>query len=193
MVMLALAPGLLLVGFWLAVIGGQNTEIERLDSKLAGIRKEIRDNTAHAKKLGKLKEKIAKLDAELLVASQMLPTEKEIPNLLEQISNLGTQFGLAFDTFQPRAEILKDHYAEVPVQIKVTGKFHNTLMFFDAISQLQRIVAIKNISMKQDAKIESGHIEMSCLAVTFRYIEPSKRKKPETEGKKAGKKAGKRR
>ena len=189
MAILALASVLVLGLFGFFFVGGQNTEVERLESKLASIKKEIRDNRAHAEKLGKLKEKIAKLDADLLVASQMLPTDKEIPNLLEQISNLGTQFGLAFDTFQPRPEIVKDHYAEVPVQIKVTGKFHNTLMFFDAISQLQRIVAIKNISMKQDINAEAGHIEMSCLAVTFRYIEPSKRKKPDAAG---GKKAGKR-
>lgn len=193
MAMLASLSVIVLVLFYFALVTGQNTEIERLEGNLAKIEKDIRDNKAHAAKLDKLKDRIRKLDAELAVASQQLPTSKEIPNLLTQISNLGTQFGLEFITFQPKQERMKEHYAEVPVQLKVIGQFHNILMFFDEISHLKRIVTIQKINMKQNPNKRAGEIEMGCEALTYRYIEPSKRKKVEVDKKgKKGKKRKKR-
>ena len=181
---------LLIIGvFYLVVIKGKDKQIDQLQENLAKIRKEVEDNKVHARKFSKLKERIAKLDMELKEASRQLPSDKEIPELLEQISNIGTQFGLEFVKFKPNPEIIKDFYSEVPVSITVIGKFHNILMFFDEIAHLPRIVTLNNIDMKTGSK-KTGitNLETKCEAVTYRYIEDAERKKKAKGGKKGKKK-----
>jgi type IV pilus assembly protein PilO len=118
-----------------------------------------------------------------------LPSDKEIPELLEQVSKLGTERGLEFLTFKPQGEALREYYAEVPVSLEVTGKFHDVLLFFDDISQLPRIVTIGDMKIQSvvdtgggksvpsssksgrpEAK-PSGGVQMTCIATTYRFLE----------------------
>lgn len=171
----------LVVGaFYFFVIQGKDQEIDALQENLAKIQKEVEDNRLHAQKLGKLKEKIAKLETDMKEASKQLPSKKEIPQLLEQVSNIGTQFGLEFLTFKPRPEVRKDFYSEVPVSLKISGKFHNMLMFFDEISHLPRIVAIDDIKIHSDKG--SSRLTLQCVATTYRFIEGSEKKKDGKKG-----------
>ncbi|MBI5814590.1 MAG: type 4a pilus biogenesis protein PilO [Nitrospinae bacterium] len=167
--------------FYFIVISGQDEEIGRLEESLSKIQKEVEDNKAHASKLEKLKEKIAKLEVSRQEASKQLPSEKEIPELLEQISNIGMQSGLQFITFKPAPEVMREFYAEVPVNIEVVGKFHNMLMFFDEIANLPRIVTIGDIKILAAAKsgqVQSGkqpaagsQVQLNCMATTYRFVE----------------------
>lgn len=182
---------IVVVLFYFVVITGETETIATLDQKLAGIQKEVQDNRSHASKLAKLKEKIAKLEADRQEAAKQLPSEKEIPELLEQVSTLGTQTGLEFVTFKPQAEIVREYYAEVPVSVEVTGRFHDILAFFDEIAHLPRIVTIGDIKItklqaaaetgagrgapksgKPEAKSPSG-VQLTCVATTYRFIEGS--------------------
>lgn len=178
----------LIVGaFYFVIIKGKDREIDQLQENLAKIRKEVEDNKVHTRDYSKLKERMVGLDAKLLEATQQLPSEKEIPELLEQISNIGTQYGLEFLVFKPGGEVLKDFYSEVPVNLRIRGKFHNILMFFDEIAHLPRIVTVDNIAMSSGSqKTGVTNLDMKCQAVTYRFIEVEKRKKG--EGKKGGKK-----
>ncbi|MEK7845854.1 MAG: type 4a pilus biogenesis protein PilO, partial [Nitrospinota bacterium] len=96
------------------------------------------------------------------------------------ISNLAMQSGLDILVFKPGVESRKDFYAEVPVQIKTNGGFHNTLEFFDKVSKMPRIVTISNVKMG-NAREEKGRtvIEMDCFATTFRYMEKPPEQKVE--------------
>jgi type IV pilus assembly protein PilO len=143
-----------ILAFYFVVITGKAERIETLEQELSKIQKDVQDNRAHASKMAKLKEKVDKLEADRREASKQLPSEKEIPELLEQVSNLGTQTGLEFLTFKPQAEVLKEFYAEVPVSVEVTGRFHDVLAFFDEISHLPRIVTIGD--MKIQSIVDSG-------------------------------------
>lgn len=179
--------------FYFVIITGEAETIATLEQKLTSINKEVQDNRSHASKLAKLKEKIAKLEADRQEAAKQLPSEKEIPELLEQVSTLGTQTGLEFVTFKPQAEIVREYYAEVPVNVEVTGRFHDVLSFFDEIAHLPRIVTIGDIKLsklqaagdtgggrggagapkgKAEAKSPSG-VQLTCVATTYRFIEGS--------------------
>jgi type IV pilus assembly protein PilO len=84
---------------------------------------------------------LSQLMAELQQALQELPNEREIPDLLKGISNLGKQVGLEVKSFQPLPEKeLGDGTAEVPVALSVEGSFHEVAMFFDRLSKMNRIV-----------------------------------------------------
>lgn len=180
-----------LVLFYFAVIKSKNEEIVKLEESHAQIQKEVEDNRRYAQKLPKLLAKMKKLDAALKEASKILPTKKEIPELLEQVSNIGIQAGLEFVTFRPKAEAKREFFALVPVSLTVTGKFHEVLMFFDEISHLARIVTIDNINMRAGTSSSKGgftNLTVTCNATTYRFLDESERKPPPDPNAKAGKK-----
>jgi len=174
--------GLITGGFYFFAIQGKNGEINTLKNNLTKIKKEVEDNKLHAQKLGKLTEKIALLEVAMKDASKQLPSEKEIPELLEQVSNIGTQVGLEFKVFKPKPEFQREFFSEVPVSIKIEGKFHNMLMFFDEIAHLPRIVTIGNIVMR--SRKGGTRLTLDCVATTYRFIEGSEKKAAKNKNKK---------
>jgi len=180
----------ILAAFYFLVVQAKDGEILKLKDDLAKIQKEVDDTRRQAKKITELKEKMVKLEAELAEASLQLPSDKEIPSLLTQISNFGTQAGLEFLQFKPGGEVKRDFYAEVPVSLKLTGKFHNILMFFDEIAHLPRIVTISDIVMKSGGAKKGGSVttlDVSLQAVTYRFLDTAMLKKPEEKGETGGK------
>ncbi len=130
---------------------------------------------------------IKKFEAELLEKEikfkevlQQLPDQKEIPSLLTNISNAGKESGLEFLVFRPKPEIPKEFYAEIPVDICVSGSYHNVAMFFDKISKLPRIICITDLSMGETKALEQEIIlKTKGVVTTYRYVEtpPDKPKK----------------
>lgn len=179
---------LVIVAFYFGVITEKVEALTKLDTDLSTINTEVTNNESLEKNEGLLKAKIAELEAAKESASKHLPSDKEIPELLEQVSKLGTERGLEFLTFKPLAEVRQTFYAEVPVSLEVTGKFHDVLMFFDDISLLPRIVTIGDMkiqslaeggggrsaaSSKGGRESKSSNVQMSCVATTYRFLPES--------------------
>ncbi len=99
--------------------------------------------------LAAFKREYRHLEQSLEQAMAQLPDKKEIPSLLENISNLGRESGLDVSLFKPGAQKPKDFYAEVPVDIKLVGSFHNLLTFFYSVGNLPRIVNISDLSINK--------------------------------------------
>ena len=112
------------------------------------------------------------------IAMQALPDKRELPSLLTGISNAGSNAGLAFHLFKPDNEINKEFYKEIPVSIKVVGRYHQITDFFYQITRLNRIVNINNVFIK--SKKGSKELEMSCKAVTYMFVE---KKEPQNKTK----------
>ena len=108
---------------------------------------------------------------------KMLPNAREIPSLLTNISTLAQESGLEINLFQPKTEVSMDFYAQIPVEMKVTGKYHQLGMFFDKLSQLPRIINIIDLNMGQKQRGQkeksdsSVYIDASFNATTFKFIE----------------------
>jgi type IV pilus assembly protein PilO len=115
---------------------------------------------------------VERLNEELSRALKELPNQREIPGLLRNISHLGRKNGLEFQLFHPLPEIRRDFYAEVPVEIVVTGTYHEVALFFDRVGKLPRIVNIRNVEMKAPTE-RSGRIILTTQGetVTYRFIE----------------------
>ncbi len=135
----------------------------------------------NARQIKAYRERIEQAKARFKMAMRALPEKQEIPSLLAGISRAGQRAGLEFTLFQPKAEIPKDFYAELPLAIKVTGTFHQVATFFDKVSRLDRIVNIQDITMTPlPAKAQSGpgvKLLTACTAVTYKFIEQSQQKK----------------
>ena len=171
------------IGVFLVLIGAfvwasflpKYGQVHQLKKDIDDTEKQLAIATAKANKLSQYREEKKKAEADFRIAKKALPDKKEIPSLLTGISRVGKDAGLKILLFQPRAEIEKDFYAEIPVSIKVVGPYHNIAIFFDKGARLFRVVNITDIKM--DSKKETINLDTSCTAVTYRFVEP----KPETK------------
>ncbi|MDQ6974517.1 MAG: type 4a pilus biogenesis protein PilO, partial [Mariprofundaceae bacterium] len=105
-------------------------------------------------------------------ALESLPKKSQIPDLLESVTRAGINAGLEFTVFKPRGESVKQIYAEVPVDIVVTGTFRQLLTFLKRVGEMQRIVAIKNLTItagKKDLLQVKGNV------MTYRFVELGKK------------------
>jgi type IV pilus assembly protein PilO len=143
-----------------------------LQAKLEDLQRQIQDNRRIANNLPRYKSEYEQLKKDLDSALTELPNQKEIPSLLTSISSVGKGAGLEFLLFRPKPEVAKDFYAEVPVDIAVSGTFYNVADFFVAVGKLPRIVNINNVSFS-DIKSTGGRttLKVNCLATTFRFLD----------------------
>lgn len=121
-----------------------------------------------AARLASLKREWKMKEAEFRKVMRALPEKKEIPSLLTSISQSGQDTGLEFILFQPQKEVNKEFYGEIPVRLQLKGNFHNTVLFMDKVTGLNRIVNIRDIKM---AGYQDGKITTKCTAVTYKFIE----------------------
>jgi type IV pilus assembly protein PilO len=147
-----------------------NNQIVELDNKLTQLKNK-------ARQLKSFEKKLVEAENEFKIVRRALPEKQEIPNLLASISQSGRDAGLEFILFQPRSEVAKDFYAEIPVNIQVTGSYHNLAMFFDKLSRLPRIVNVDQVKITTDKDAKNGtELSTSCTAVTYRFVEKKKGK-----------------
>ena len=147
-------------------------ELTALKAELTGLQAQIDEKTRIANNLPKLQAEYEQLNRELAQALTELPNSKEIPTLLTSITTLGKNAGLDFLTFRPKGEVVKDFYAEVPVDIVVSGSYYSVANFFAAVSNLPRIVNITNVAFSDIRSINNRMMtKVTCLATTFRFLD----------------------
>lgn len=115
---------------------------------------------------------------------RQLPSQTEMANLLQDISQTRVGAGLEEQIFKPEAERPLEFYAEAPIRIRLTGSYHQMGDFASGLAALPRIVTLSNISVG-DAKTGTGQLVMDATAMTYRYLE-----EPQIQGSAAGAKPG---
>ena len=151
--------------YWLVYTKKQQ-QINSLERKLQKLQVELQKAEAFAARYDEFKEELRIVELKLKKALKKLPERKEIPNLLDQINESVIDAGLTISLFRPDRQEQKDFYSEVPVQIEVSGGYHNFATFADVISKMERIVTLRDINMTPQ---EGGKVlNISCLAVTFK-------------------------
>ncbi len=153
------------------------TEIGKIKDSLKKLEKELKAAKKDAKDLKKYKKRMKEAENRFKLVMKSLPEKEEIPSLLSNISLSGQDAGLEFVLFQPKKEIKRDFYAEIPVAIKVTGQYHNVALFFDKVARLPRVVNIRNILMTPGKGKSSDKLSTGCTAVTYKFIDKPKKKR----------------
>ena len=173
------------VGFFFGLERPKLAELKALQDKLVKIQADVSENRRFASNLPKFKREFEGLKKDLDNALTELPNSKEIPSLLTSITSAGKGAGLDFLTFRPKGETPKDFYAEVPVDIVVSGPFLGIANFFVAVGNLPRIVNISNVSFG-DIRNDKGRnlVKVTCQATTFRFLDKTEIKDPKDDKKK---------
>jgi type IV pilus assembly protein PilO len=142
--------------FWYFSWRPKNDEINKLDKQLAALKKKLSKVKKQAQNKAKFKEQYEQAQRDFILVQQRLPKTNEIPELLANISKSGQESGLDFVLFKPGKEVRKEFYAEIPVSIRVIGMYHQIGLFFDRVSRLERVVNIRNITLKSQSKGNRG-------------------------------------
>jgi type IV pilus assembly protein PilO len=177
---------LISAAFYSVLYSPQADEIAKLNESIEAAQNEKSIKQKRAANLPKLQEELGELDVRLKEAIAQLPSKKEIADLLSSIATKAQESGLDIDLFRPRPENYKDFYAEIPVEMRIKGTFHNVIMFFDAIGRLTRLVNIDNVGFK-NPKVAGDQmvLEFTTTAITYRFLEEAERNKIAEEKAKA--------
>jgi type IV pilus assembly protein PilO len=158
-------------------------ELKVAKGELSKLTKELNESRAITRDLQKFKEQVVKLNEELKNALTQLPNEKEIPEILKNISSLGKESNLEFTLFRPKPEVSQQFYAQVPIELVALGTYHNVGIFFDKVSKLPRIINVVDFNMTRLKKDATGRSEpeivlrTSCMINTYRFIEKKSEEK----------------
>jgi type IV pilus assembly protein PilO len=106
------------------------------------------------------------------MAAELLPTEKEMPGVLRRLTLAGQQCGVQFESFRPDPEIRKDHYTEVPIQLKIVGGYHQVGQFLAEVANMPRIMRVSNLQVLANPKGEDDQTTAADLVITVYTLNP---------------------
>ncbi|ODS61281.1 MAG: pilus assembly protein PilO [Acidovorax sp. SCN 65-108] len=161
------------VVLWFAKINEYEVELETEIAKEQTLRQDYQEKLTKAVSLEALKRQREQVQQYVIQLEKQLPSKAEMAALLSDINQAGLGRSLQFDLFRPGQVVVKEYYAELPIQVRVTGKYHDMGSFASDIAHLSRIVTLNDISIAPLGKEKDGAVlTMEATARTFRYLDP---------------------
>jgi len=161
----------IVAAFYFMVYEELKVEQQRLEQQRESAQTVLQRNQRIANNLDAYRADYNNLLVQLEEALGELPLDKEIPTLLTKIASLAQEKGLDIVRFRPLAEVPKDFYAEVPVELRLAGSYHQAALFFDAVSKMERIVNIKGLKLGGAKEVDGRTaLNIDCSAITFRFL-----------------------
>ena len=116
-------------------------------------------------------QQLNEIDRSFGALLKQLPGKAEVESLLVEVNQSGMGRGLQFELFKPKQEIVMDFYAELPIDVRLTGSYHDFGAFADDIGRLSRIVMLNNLAITPNTQAKDGSLVMNAVARTFRYLD----------------------
>lgn len=153
---------------WLTVWRGQLDEIDRLRAEETNLKTQYKQKLAQAINLDDLRRQKEQVSQYVQLLEKQLPNKAEMDALLSDINQAGTGRGLQFEFFRPGAMVSKDYYAELPIALRISGRYGELGSFTGDIANLPRIVTLNNLAI---AAGKDGNLTLDATAKTFRYLD----------------------
>ncbi|HEY8249541.1 MAG TPA: type 4a pilus biogenesis protein PilO [Burkholderiales bacterium] len=167
-VLLAVLVGVPVAGFFV-FNQGQIEELEAGQQKEAKLKEEYVGKKKQAINLDLHRQQLREIDTQFGALLKQLPNKSQMDALLVDINQAGLGRGLQFELFKPAAaEMRREFYAELPIDVKVTGTYHDMGAFASDVGQLSRIVTLKDVNIVAG---RDGNLTMDAIARTFRYLD----------------------
>jgi len=173
-VAVAIAFSLVIAGGYFAFTKDHIKKWEKVVKEENKLKDTFKVKQKKAANLGAYKAQMVEMEKRFGTMLKQLPKKTEVADLLVEVSQTGLSNGLEFSLFQPRGEVKKEFYAELPIAINVTGTFHQFGGFASEIAALPRIVTIHNVVMVPKGEKELNEdqmLEINLLAKTYRYLD----------------------
>ena len=156
---------------WFVKLSEYQEEWEAEKATEVTLKQDYQKKLLKAVSLEALKKQREQIQQYVIQLEKQLPSKAEMAALLSDINQAGLGRSLQFDLFRPGQIVVRDYYAELPIAVRVTGKYHDMGAFAADIASLSRIVTLNNISITPSAK-DSNTLTMDAAARTFRYLDP---------------------
>jgi type IV pilus assembly protein PilO len=167
-VLLAILIGVPVAGFF-ADTQSQIEELERGRSDQEKLKQDYLNKKKQAVNLDLHRQQLREIDTQFGALLRQLPNKSQMDALLVDINQAGLGRGLQFELFKPAAnESVSDFYAELPIQVKVLGTYHDMGAFASDVGQLSRIVTLNNVAINAS---KDGNLMLDATARTFRYLD----------------------
>lgn len=154
-------------GYWF-VWSGESETLNTSQQEEMTLRDSFMNKKRQAVNLDIYKQQLADIDHSFGALLKQLPNKSQMDALLSDINQAGLGRGLQFELFKPGSETPKDFYAELPINIKVTGAYHDFGAFASDVSQLSRIVTLHDLDIVTD---KDGALTMNAVIKTYRYLD----------------------
>lgn len=152
------------------VIKDKRAELENLAQKEVELKQSFESKQAKAVNLEAYKEQLAEMRVMFASMLEQLPRKNEVADLLVDITRTGLVNGLEFELFRPESERPVDFYAELPITMTVTGRYHQFGEFISGVAALPRIVTLHNLKLGPPND-NDGQMQMDITAKTYRYFD----------------------
>lgn len=159
---------LMIVVLWFLWLDTSATELEEQQAKEVTLRQEYKAKLGKAVNLDALKKQREQVLQYVTQLEKQLPSKAEMDALLSDINQAGLGRSLQFDLFRPGQVVVRDYYAELPIAVRVTGRYHDIGAFASDIANLSRIVTLNNLLI---VPAKDGTLAMDATAKTFRYLD----------------------
>lgn len=166
------AIGVVVVG-WFVLLSTTTDELQAERDREPGLKSDYRNKLAQAVNLTELRKQKLQVQEYVTQLEKQLPGKAEMDALLSDINQAGLGRGLQFELFRPGQVEVKEYYAELPITIRVTGRYHDIGSFAADVANLSRIVTLHNLNIAAPGKDKSGTLAMDAVARTYRYLDAS--------------------
>ncbi|MGH8796654.1 MAG: type 4a pilus biogenesis protein PilO [Caldimonas sp.] len=157
---------------WFMLLSNAHDELDAEHAKEPVLKQDYRGKLGQAVNLSELRKQKLQVEEYVTQLEKQLPGKAEMDALLSDINQAGLGRGLQFELFRPGQVAVKDYYAELPIAIRVSGRYHDIGSFAADIANLSRIVTLHNLSIRSaGARDASGLLSMEATARTYRYLD----------------------
>lgn len=161
------------LGYWL-IVKKNFEEYDRLKAEEVTLKADFEVKQRQASNLNAYRNQMVIMQERFGNMLKQLPTQNEMPGLLEDISKTGIASGLTFELFAPLPEVQHDFYIEVPIKIGVVGNYHQFAVFLSRVAQMNRIVTlhdfvIEGVAPEKQKTAPVGLLNMQMTAKIYRY------------------------
>lgn len=154
-------------GYWFFVME-QYVNLDSIAAKEGELKEQYESKAHKVANLAAYKKQMAEMEESFGALLKQLPTDTEVPGLLEDITNTGLGSGLEFQSIVLKPEVSKEFYIELPIEIKVKGSYHELASFVSGVASLPRIVTLHDFDISPMAG-GAEVLSMNVKAKTYRY------------------------
>nr|WP_297357539.1 type 4a pilus biogenesis protein PilO [uncultured Caldimonas sp.] len=156
---------------WFVVLSDETSNLEAERNKEPKLKESYRSKLAQAVNLGELRKQRLQVQEYVTQLEKQLPGKAEMDALLSDINQAGLGRGLQFELFKPGQVVVKDYYAELPIALKVSGRYHDMGAFAADIANLSRIVTLHGVNISRPKDGGGSILVMDATARTYRYLD----------------------
>lgn len=160
----------LALGYYLRLQDMQ-VQLEQQQAQEATLKQQFSSKAFQAANLDAYKKQMSEMETSFGALLRQLPSDTEVPGLLEDITRTGLGSGLEFEEIKLQPEVVQQFYIELPITIKVIGGYHDLATFVSGVSSLPRIVTLHDFEIKPEKDDSTSKLQMNIVAKTYRYNE----------------------